>query len=71
MLSAYAYDGQRPEDLSFPENVVILVNQAKDDSSDWWYGKIETSGAAGWIPRAYVEPIKGESVLNCGSAESS
>lgn len=60
MLSVYAYEGQRPEDLTFPESVVILANPAKVESSDWWYGKLESSGEAGWIPKAYIETIKGE-----------
>lgn len=61
MRSLYAYDGQRPEDLSFFENLVILANPPKDSESPWWYGTIETSGKAGWLPKAYVEEISCES----------
>ena len=55
--SLYAYEGQRGEDLSFAEGVVILAHLAKDPSSPWWYGAIASSGAKGWFPASYIESI--------------
>lgn len=55
----YAYDGQRSEDLSFGENVVINVNPPKDSESPWAFGTIENSRKSGWIPKSYVEALKG------------
>ncbi|KAK4047374.1 hypothetical protein OIV83_005421 [Microbotryomycetes sp. JL201] len=57
MYSLYAYEGQRTEDLTFPENAVLLVHPAKDAASDWLYGTLETTQLSGWIPKAYVEKI--------------
>ncbi|KAF8749948.1 Pleckstrin homology domain, partial [Rhizoctonia solani] len=35
--SLYAYEGQRTEDLSFPDNLIIDAHPSKT-GSDWWYG---------------------------------
>lgn len=59
----YAYDGQRSEDLSFGENVVINVNPPKDSDSPWAFGTIENSRKSGWIPKSYVEALEGMFVL--------
>lgn len=58
----YAYAGQRDEDLSFEENMIILAHPPKDSAGDWLYGSMLTGGAGkkGTFPRAYVEPIHGE-----------
>lgn len=63
MRSLYAYEGQRVEDLSFGENLVIAANPPKDPDSPWWYGKIESTGKAGWVPKSYIEKINGASSL--------
>lgn len=55
----YSYDAQREEDLGFAENDILLINPAKDHESSWWYGKHERTGAAGWLPKEFVEEIKG------------
>ncbi|GAA5914800.1 actin cytoskeleton-regulatory complex protein PAN1 [Sporobolomyces salmoneus] len=57
MRSIFTYEGQRDEDLSFPENRVILANPTQD-GGDWWYGELAATGAKGWIPKAYLEEIK-------------
>lgn len=57
MYSLYAYEGQRPEDLTFPENAVLLVNPAKDPDGDWLYGTLESTGSAGWVPKAYLDTM--------------
>ncbi|KAM0752107.1 hypothetical protein T439DRAFT_379225 [Meredithblackwellia eburnea MCA 4105] len=51
----YAYEGQRSEDVSFGENVVIVANPAKDGQSSWWFGNVVATGAKGWLPKEYVE----------------
>lgn len=66
MRSIFTYEGQRGEDLSFPENRVILANPAKD-GGDWWYGELAATGAKGWLPKAYLEEIKGSYNLLDGS----
>lgn len=63
MRSLYTYDGQRPEDLSFDENLVIVANPAKDPESPWWFGRIQSSGKSGWLPKSYVEELTGASHL--------
>lgn len=60
--SLYAYEGQRDEDLSFAENVVILAHPAKELDSPWWYGTIATSGVKGWLPASFIASIE-KSVL--------
>lgn len=58
MRSLYAYSGQREEDLSFDENVVVLAHPAKDPANDWWYGVLVKGGAKGWFPKAYVQSME-------------
>ncbi|TCD66409.1 hypothetical protein EIP91_001400 [Steccherinum ochraceum] len=55
--SLYAYEGQRPEDLTFSENVMIVANPSKS-GGDWWYGKVVRDGKAGFFPNTYVEKIQ-------------
>lgn len=57
----YHYAGQRDEDLSFEENMVVLAHPAKNGApSDWWYGTLLTdaAGVKGTFPSAYVEDIE-------------
>ncbi|KAF8319431.1 Dbl homology domain-containing protein [Clavulina sp. PMI_390] len=53
----YAYTGQRAEDLSFGENLIISAHPSKS-GSDWWYGTLVSNGSTGFIPKAYVEVIE-------------
>ncbi|KAI0027714.1 hypothetical protein K488DRAFT_60641, partial [Vararia minispora EC-137] len=50
----YAYEGQRAEDLSFGENIVLEAHPSKS-GGDWWYGKTVRDGKSGFFPRAYVQ----------------
>ncbi|KAH9019377.1 hypothetical protein EDB84DRAFT_1517396 [Lactarius hengduanensis] len=52
--SLYSYDGQRAEDLSFGENLVIIAHPSKS-GGDWWYGTVASSGKAGLFPKTYVQ----------------
>ncbi|KAH8977407.1 hypothetical protein EDB86DRAFT_3237574 [Lactarius hatsudake] len=52
--SLYPYDGQRAEDLSFGENLVIVAHPSKS-GGDWWYGTVASSGKAGFFPKTYVQ----------------
>lgn len=54
----YAYEAQRPEDLAFPEDAVVLAHPAKDENDGWWFGSLVMSGAKGWFPSSYVEPFQ-------------
>ncbi|PPQ97490.1 hypothetical protein CVT26_002719 [Gymnopilus dilepis] len=54
--SLYAFEGDGPEDLSFPENVVIVANPSKT-GGDWWYGTMVQTGKSGLFPKTYVEVI--------------
>ncbi|KAN0063587.1 hypothetical protein ACQY0O_004035 [Thecaphora frezii] len=53
----YPYTGQRDEDLTFEENVVLNANPAKDSEGDWWYGVQLDGNKKGFFPRAYVEEL--------------
>ena len=53
----YGYTGQRDEDLTFEENVILSAHPAKDASSAWWYGSLASGAKKGFFPRSYVEPI--------------
>ncbi|KAH9053752.1 hypothetical protein EDB87DRAFT_1650194 [Lactarius vividus] len=55
--SLYPYDGQRAEDLSFGENLVIIAHPSKS-GGDWWYGTVANSGKAGFFPKTYVQDIE-------------
>ncbi|GAA5838700.1 hypothetical protein JCM9279_003832 [Rhodotorula babjevae] len=56
--SLYDYEAQRPEDLGFPENRVLLAHPPRDGEGDWWYGATELDASTfGWFPKAYVEEI--------------
>lgn len=57
MRSLYAYEGQRDEDVSFLENLVVIVHPAKDPNHPWVFGTVEISGKQGWLPSSYVEQI--------------
>ncbi|KAG0143956.1 hypothetical protein CROQUDRAFT_48072 [Cronartium quercuum f. sp. fusiforme G11] len=52
----YAYEAQRPEDLTLEENLVVSAHPSKTDG-DWWYGTIERTGKSGTFPRTYVEEL--------------
>ena len=67
MRSVFTYEGQRDEDLSFPENRVIIAHPSKD-GGDWWHGELAETGAKGWIPKAYLDEINGEFHLFSRSA---
>ena len=60
--SLYDYEAQRPEDLGFSENRVLLAHPPRDGAGDWWYGAAELDASSfGWFPKAYVEEIHGAS----------
>ncbi|KAI0294656.1 hypothetical protein B0F90DRAFT_1755296 [Multifurca ochricompacta] len=50
----YSYDGQRTEDLTFGENLVINAHPSKT-GGDWWYGTVVSTGKAGFFPKTYVQ----------------
>ncbi|KAF8328868.1 uncharacterized protein EI90DRAFT_3125615 [Cantharellus anzutake] len=54
--SLYPYDGQRAEDLSFSENVVISAHPSKS-GGDWWHGTLVSNGKRGFFPASYVVVI--------------
>ncbi|KAF8589690.1 hypothetical protein K439DRAFT_300209 [Ramaria rubella] len=51
--SLYPYEGQRTEDLSFDENVLIKAYPSKS-GGDWWYGTLVKEGRSGFFPSTYV-----------------
>ncbi|KAI9451971.1 hypothetical protein BJY52DRAFT_1295264 [Lactarius psammicola] len=55
--SLYPYDGQRAEDLTFGENLVIIAHPSKT-GGDWWYGTVASSGKAGFFPKTYVQGLE-------------
>jgi hypothetical protein len=54
--SLYAYQGQRPEDLTFGENLIIVANPSKS-GDEWWYGKLR-DGKSGFFPSTYVQKVE-------------
>ncbi|ELU37390.1 protein binding protein [Rhizoctonia solani AG-1 IA] len=54
--SLYAYEGQRAEDLSFPENLIIDAHPSKT-GSDWWYGTTRKTGTKGFFPLAKAKAL--------------
>ncbi|KAH8829709.1 hypothetical protein DL96DRAFT_1669029 [Flagelloscypha sp. PMI_526] len=48
--------GDGPDDLSFPENLVLLANPSKS-GGDWWYGTLVKSGKKGLFPKTYVQEV--------------
>ncbi|KAF7972256.1 hypothetical protein HWV62_18572 [Athelia sp. TMB] len=55
--SLYPYEGQRAEDLSFGQDLVLLASPSKT-GNDWWYGTIVRDGTAGFFPKTYVQEIQ-------------
>lgn len=55
--SLYAYEGDGPEDLSFAENLVLIVNPSKS-GSDWWFGTTLKDGRSGLFPKTYIEVVQ-------------
>ncbi|EIN07872.1 hypothetical protein PUNSTDRAFT_103983 [Punctularia strigosozonata HHB-11173 SS5] len=55
--SLYAYEGQRPEDLSFGENLVLTAHPSKS-GGDWWYGTLVRDGKSGFFPKTYVQEVQ-------------
>lgn len=55
--SLYAYEGQRAEDLSFGENLVLTAHPSKT-GADWWYGTLVRDGKSGFFPKTYVDKIE-------------
>ncbi|KAG2237303.1 hypothetical protein INT48_009036 [Thamnidium elegans] len=53
----YEFTKNRPDDLEFTENEVIVVQPFQDENSDWWYGTNEDTGESGYFPKTYVEKI--------------
>lgn len=53
----FPYEGQRNEDLSFNENLIIDAHPSKSNG-DWWYGSVARDGKTGFFPRTYVEPLE-------------
>ncbi|KAI0657182.1 hypothetical protein C8Q70DRAFT_1005943 [Cubamyces menziesii] len=54
--SLYAYQAQRPEELSFGENLILTAHPSKS-GSDWWYGTVVRDGKSGFFPKTYVEQV--------------
>ncbi|KAI0781525.1 hypothetical protein BD413DRAFT_505992 [Trametes elegans] len=54
--SLYAYQAQRPEELTFGENLILTAHPSKS-GSDWWYGTVVRDGKSGFFPKTYVEQV--------------
>jgi hypothetical protein len=55
--SLYAYGGQRPSDLSFGENLILVARPSKS-GGDWWYGTTVRDGSSGFFPKTYVQIVE-------------
>ncbi|CDZ97229.1 RhoGEF GTPase [Phaffia rhodozyma] len=53
----FSYEGQRPEDLSFTENLMIDAHPATDPESPWMYGTTLKERKSGWFPASYVSEV--------------
>ncbi|KAJ3537063.1 hypothetical protein NM688_g6740 [Phlebia brevispora] len=54
--SLYQYEGQRAEDLSFSESLLLTAHPSKS-GGDWWYGTTVRDGKKGFFPKTYVEQV--------------
>lgn len=64
--SLYPYEGQRTDDLSFVENLIITAHPSKT-GGDWWYGTSVKDGKSGFFPQTYVqmvEPVKANALYS-------
>ncbi|PIL33059.1 transporter [Ganoderma sinense ZZ0214-1] len=52
--SLYAYEAQRPEEISFGENIILTAHPSKT-GGDWWHGTAVQGGKTGFFPKTYVE----------------
>ncbi|KAF9806131.1 hypothetical protein IEO21_08793 [Rhodonia placenta] len=55
--SLYPYEGQRAEDLSFAENLMLIAHPSKS-GGEWWYGTLVRDGKSGFFPKTYVAQIE-------------
>ncbi|THG95777.1 hypothetical protein EW026_g5934 [Hermanssonia centrifuga] len=55
--SIFAYEGQRTEDISFGENLILNAHPSKS-GTDWWYGTLLRDGSSGFFPKTYVQRIE-------------
>ncbi|KAG8968021.1 hypothetical protein FRC03_008886 [Tulasnella sp. 419] len=53
----YAYEGQRSEDLSFAENLIINAYPSKSGDV-WWYGTLVKDGNKGFFPNTYIQEVE-------------
>ncbi|KAL5528859.1 hypothetical protein ACEPAG_4833 [Sanghuangporus baumii] len=53
----YPYEAQRPEDITFSENVVVIANPSKSGGA-WWYGVTVKGGRSGFFPSTYVQELE-------------
>ncbi|KAL7334415.1 hypothetical protein PS15p_200047 [Mucor circinelloides] len=60
----YEFTKNRPDDLGFYENEVIVVQPFQDENSDWWYGTNEDTEESGYFPKTYVEKIDSASTTH-------
>lgn len=59
----YEFKKNRPDDLGFSDNEVIIVQPFQDENSDWWYGTNEDTEESGYFPKSYVEKIDSGNIL--------
>jgi len=53
----YPFVGDGPEDLSFEENLMLIVYPSKS-GGDWWYGSLVSSKKSGLFPKTFIEVVQ-------------
>jgi len=58
----YAYEAQKPDELSLCRGETIVVREKSSDG--WWHGRSVNTGLCGWFPSNYVEVRLGDSLYH-------
>ncbi|CAG5107466.1 Oidioi.mRNA.OKI2018_I69.chr1.g3340.t1.cds [Oikopleura dioica] len=58
----FAYEPQNADELSLTKGDYVEILNSEEE--EWWEARILTSNERGWIPKAYLRPLKGQKELD-------
>ncbi|CBY34410.1 unnamed protein product [Oikopleura dioica] len=58
----FSYEPQNADELSLTKGDYVEI--FNNDEDEWWEARILTSNDRGWIPKAYMRPLKGQKELD-------
>ena len=58
----FSYEPQNADELSLTKGDYVEI--LNNDEDEWWEARILSSNDRGWIPKAYLRPLKGQKELD-------